>query len=185
MPLPPELFSLAQGNFWPSSNPQPSLAQPQTRRPGHEPAMEPIWAKLYRTRPGLRRRSPVLPRRRPSVPSTIPPCSYKMTRPSHPCPSPYRRLPLPRGRCSRSAGSRRLSSPPPHVSPPLSSSRANRCHHHVHLAEMEPARRFPSTAVHRNPIAAESARRPPWRTAAAPSKSGNSRPSPPPVSTNP
>jgi hypothetical protein len=88
MPLPLELFSLAQGNFWPSTNPQPSLAQPQTRRPGHEPAMEPIWAKPYRTRPGLRRRSPALPRRRPSMPSTIPPCSYKTKRPSHTCPSP-------------------------------------------------------------------------------------------------
>jgi hypothetical protein len=49
--------------------------------------MEPIWAKLYRTWPGLRR-SPALPRRQPSMPGTTPPCSYKTKRPSHMCPSP-------------------------------------------------------------------------------------------------
>jgi hypothetical protein len=105
------------------------------------------------------------------------------------CPSPAasRTLPPPRlalERRRRLGQAEPASSPQPQVSPPPSSSGANRCHHHVHLAEMEPARRFPSIAVHRNPIAAESARRP-WRTAAAPSKSGNLLPSPPPVSTNP
>jgi hypothetical protein len=64
-----------------AARPRPASARTRARpRNPSRPSRRPLCARL--------RRSPALRRRRPSMPGTTPPCSYKTTRSSHPCPSP-------------------------------------------------------------------------------------------------
>jgi hypothetical protein len=67
------------------------------------------------------------------------------------------------------------------VSTDWSAAGANWCHHHVHLAELEPTSRFLSPEERRSATATWGRRRPTWPTAAG--RSGRSRSSPPSLST--